>query len=112
MLPFQNRLTKKTDFQKVYASRNSFFAPGLTLKFTANNLPVSRVGFSVEKKWFKKAVERNWAKRKLRESVRPLLKKIKIGMDIVIIAKDPRSVENFQKLQKEVTQLFVKSKLI
>lgn len=112
MLPFQNRLTKKTDFQKVYASRNSFFAPGLTLKFTPNDLPVARVGFSVEKKWFKKAVERNWAKRKLRESTRPLLKKIKTGLDIVIIAKDPRSVENFQKLQKEVEQLFVKSGLI
>jgi ribonuclease P protein component len=112
MLPFQNRLTKKTDFQKVYASRESFFAPGLTLKFIANDLTVTRVGFSVEKKWFKKAVERNWAKRKLRESTRPLLKKIKSGLDIVIIAKDPRSVENFGKLQTTVQELFVKSKLI
>jgi len=112
MLPFQNRLTKKSDFQKVYATRESFYAEGLTLKFAPNGLPVARVGFSVEKKWFKKAVERNWAKRKLRESTRPLLKKIKVGMDVAIIAKDPRSIENMSRVMANVEKLFKQSNLI
>ena len=112
MLPFQNRLTKKSDFQNVYKTRESFYAEGLTLKFAPNNLTVARIGFSVEKKWFKKAVERNWAKRKLRESTRPLLKKIKPGVDVAIIAKDPRSIEDMSRVMKNVQKLFQQSNLI
>ena len=49
---------------------------------------VTRVGFSVSKK-IGKAVVRNRVKRRLREAVTPLLPGIRIGYNIIFIARNP-----------------------
>jgi ribonuclease P protein component, eubacterial len=87
MLSIKNRLIKREDFSKAYQKGNFFAGENIAIKATRNKLPETRVGFSVGKKFFKKAVARNKAKRRLRESVRPYLVKIKPGFDIVIFCR-------------------------
>lgn len=112
MLPLKNRLTKRTDFQKVYRSRSSASLPGLLLKWAPNGLALVRIGFSVEKKIFPKAVERNLAKRRLREAVRPLLKESASGTDAAIIVRNRKAVTDFSHLAADLRKLFVSARII
>lgn len=87
MLPAKNRLTKKTDFSNVYR-KGVFLGEGpLSLKMASNGSKVTRIGFSIEKKFFKKAVERNRMKRLLRDAFHKNLEEIKSGLDIVVFYK-------------------------
>ena len=87
MLPSKNRLTKKTDFANVYRKGTFFIEAPLSLKVVKNNLKNSRIGFSIEKKFFKKAVERNKIKRLLREAFHQNLKNIEKSLDMVVFYK-------------------------
>ena len=99
MLPAKNRLTKKEDFQRVIRKGRLFSFAGGTLKVVANNLEVARVGFLAGKKVSKKATERNAAKRKVRGIFLENIKKIKPGLDLLVMlgsgATDPekKSIE-------------------
>lgn len=87
MLPIDNRLIKKSDFEKV-SKFGSFFSFGqILLKVTKNDLQKTKIGVSIGLKFSKKAVERNRIKRQIREIIRKKLKNIKRGMDIVVMAK-------------------------
>ncbi|TSC94897.1 MAG: ribonuclease P protein component [Candidatus Berkelbacteria bacterium Athens1014_28] len=87
MLPKKNRLLKSEDFKNT-SSRGSYFSfQNLSLKFKKNNLPYSRIGFSIGKTISSKAVERNRVKRLLRESFHQFLLEITPGFDIVVYFK-------------------------
>lgn len=108
MLPTGYRLTKDKEFQKVFKNGKSFYLPEIGAKFAANNLAVSRFGFSVSLKVSKKAVERNRLKRRLREIVRLRIDKIKPGFDFVLVAC-PGAVDlNFEQLVKKIDFIFQK----
>lgn len=112
MLPFKNRLAKRDDIQKVY-QRGVFAAKGgLIVKYLSNQLPDTRIGFSTEKKFFPKAVERNRAKRLLREATRPLIQRIRPGLDIMIICKNQDDVHHFGKLTGKVETLLKQTNLL
>lgn len=87
MLPFKNRLTRKKDYEKVQKIGRFVSSGNVALKILGNDLKETRVGFVVGLKYSKKAVERNLVKRKLREIFRSELKKIKKGVDIVVMAR-------------------------
>jgi len=107
MLPAKNRLTKKTDFNNVYR-KGAFFSEGpLSLKAAGNNLENTRIGFSIEKKFFKKAVERNKIKRLLREAFHQNLKSVKKGLDIVVLYKKSEPDPDF-KVILELTKKIIK----
>ena len=91
MLPAKNRLTKKTDFANVYRKGTFFLEAPLSLKVVRNNLGHSRIGFSIEKKFFKKATERNKIKRMLREAFHQNLDSIRKDLDIVVFYKKSES---------------------
>lgn len=84
MLPKENRLRDRGDFGKVYKNGKFFSLNDLTLRFTPNDLPLSRIGFSVSKSLFKKAVDRNRVRRLLREAARKKITAIRPGFDLVI----------------------------
>ena len=87
MLPRRYRLRKKSDFARVLKngqSRNSRF---LAIKFVNNGNSFSRLGLLASKKVFKKASQRNYVKRKLREAARLNLSRINPGQDIIFIAR-------------------------
>ena len=110
MLPSKNRLTKGTDFNNVYR-KGTFFSEGpLSLKTASNNLENTRIGFSIEKKFFKKAVERNRMKRLLREAFQQNLKNVKKGLDIVVFYKKNESDPDLKIISELVKKIIKKLK--
>jgi len=87
MLPFKNRLTKRKDFERVQKSGQFFSEANIALKMAQNGLPETRVGFVVGMKFAKKAVERNQAKRQLRDILQKSLPQIKGGFDVVVMIR-------------------------
>lgn len=112
MLPLKNRLRKKDDFQKVY-QKGSFSAyRDISLKKVSNNLLETRIGFVVEKKFFKKAVERNRIKRILRDFARKNIHKMPAGFDAIIFYKSKDKKIDSKKITSDLEKLYKKTNLL
>lgn len=59
-----------------------------------------------------KAVQRNRAKRIIRESLRPLLPRIAAGWDIVILARKPIGEASYHPVQAALTTLLSRANLL
>jgi ribonuclease P protein component len=113
MLPYKNRLKKRTDFERVYKYGKFFYFGDIAVKFVENGLNESRMGFSVGVNFSKKAIERNRAKRQLREACRTLLERIVMGRDIVfILTKKKNKLFDWKKLGLFLEKALKKEKLI
>lgn len=112
MLPKENRLRKKRDFEKVLKFGRGLRKRALFLKVLKNGLPESRFGFIISKKTAKKAVERNKIRRHLRETVRRGIGSLKIGYDVVFIAYPPIKELGFEERKKLVEELSVEARLL
>lgn len=88
MLPKENRLTRKTDFNNIYRNGKFFYSFPIAVNFIANGLRKTRIGFSVGKNFSKRAVDRNRAKRAMREACRKYLEVMSDGFDIVVSQKN------------------------
>ncbi len=108
MLPQKNRLTKRTDFANVYRTGRFFSEGPLSAKAASNELKSTRIGFSIEKKFFKKAVERNRMKRILREAFWKNLKNLKVGLDIVVFYKKSEKKPNLEEISELVEKIIKK----
>ena len=102
MLPRNNRLKKRKDFQKIMKEGKGLREDFLFLKFLRQDLKVVRVGFIVSAKVVKKATQRNEIKRKLREGERGKLAKLRNGYDLIFemdadFSHDPVELPNFVK---------------
>ncbi len=111
MLPKENRLKKKKDFETVFKQGKGFKQGFLYLKIIKNNLDTSRFGFVISKKFSKKAVIRNKAKRRLSEIIKIRLPGIKKGIDAIIVVM-PGAENDFQKLEQIINKLFKKAKIL
>jgi ribonuclease P protein component len=111
MLAKVNRLKKKKDIEKVFEKGKGFKEDFLILKIVKNDLENSRFAFVVPKKVSKKATLRNKIKRRLRELVRLKIKKIKKGMDLVLLALPGLEKKDFWEMEKIINKLFAKAKL-
>jgi len=109
MLEKKYRLTKKEDFDNVF--KKGAWARGrllsLRIKKTTNSLP--RVGFVVGTRITKKAVTRNRLKRQLRVSFSEHIKKIKSGLDIVVVPEPEITKIGFQEIREEVERVLRKA---
>lgn len=105
MLPKENRLTKKSDFETVRQSGKFTTGHDFVIShFNRKDTLPSRFGFIVSKKISLKAHVRNKVKRTLREIVRKNLKSVKVGHDFVILAKTPILHADRIKLESELKQ--------
>jgi ribonuclease P protein component len=111
MLAKVNRLKKKKDIEKVFEKGKGFKEDFLILKIVKNDLENSRFAFVVPRKISKKATLRNKIKRRLRELVRLKIKKIKKGMDLVLLALPGLEKKDFWQMEKIINRLFAKAKL-
>ena len=79
-------LTKNREFQRVYKKGKSFVSPLLITYVMKNNKGKVRVGITTSKKTGK-AVQRNRARRIIREAYRKLSESVKSGYDIVFVSR-------------------------
>jgi ribonuclease P protein component len=105
------RLKKNREFQYTYKKGRSFGHPLLVLISRKTRLPVTRIGFSITKK-FGKAVRRNRIKRQLREILRQRLPYIKTGYDIIFVVRKEAKDTTYSKLDQAVYNLLKRSNLL
>ena len=112
MLPKENRLKKKKDFEKLFEEGKSFREKFLALKINKNSLNNNRFGFIVSKKVSKKAVMRNKIKRQLREIVRKEIDNYQKGFDIAIIALPGIESKSFEEMSQALECVLKKIKIL
>ncbi len=78
------RLRRSSDYEQVYAGRQRFSDARLLIYAARNNLPHSRIGFSVSRK-HGNSVKRHRLKRLLREAWRLIRVDLPAGLDLVVI---------------------------
>lgn len=82
------RLTRPADFDRVRQNGQSFGTPLFVALVASNEHSQVRVGVAAGKR-VGGAVQRNRAKRLLREGIRPLYPSIAPGWDILLLARPP-----------------------
>ena len=95
-------LTRRAQYLAVYKSGKAVADNMLVIKALANNLDVSRIGFSVTKE-MGKATVRNRIKRLLKENMRLL--DIEQGWDIVLIARHNIVTADYSTLTTRIVKL-------
>jgi ribonuclease P protein component len=100
-----NRLRRSDQFQRVRRVGRSWSTPLLTLNAAPSKRKVSRCGFVVGKR-LGKAVERNRARRRVREAVRLGYGHVAPGWDLVFVLRSSELLRiEFTHLQSLVEQL-------
>jgi ribonuclease P protein component len=99
------RLRRPDQFQRVRREGRTWGASLLTLNAAANRRRVSRCGFVAGKR-VGKAVERNRARRRVREAVRLVYDQIAPGWDLVFVIRSPAlATIEWTQIQATVEQL-------
>ncbi len=105
------RLTQSTDFKRVRRSGKSYAHPLVVLVVLQENGENTQVGVTAGKA-VGRAVQRNRAKRLLREALRPLLPSLRPGWKAILIARRPILDTDFSDIQACLRQLFERANLL
>ncbi len=112
MLSKSNRLSKK-NFNIAFKKRGRFVKLSfLTFKITESSQDVVRFGISCGTKISKKAVVRNKIKRRLSESLRLNLNKIKKGYDILVMPSPEIVKKTYQEINQSILIFLKQSDLL
>jgi len=82
--PSWMRLKRDRDFERILKEGKRLTAKGLVVYALPNRLPYARLGLRVAKR-IGTAVRRNYLKRCVREVFRRWLKRVLVGLDIVVV---------------------------
>jgi ribonuclease P protein component len=112
--PKTEKLKSKTAIDLLFSEGNSVSKFPLRLVYVENkeaNAPLLKIGVSVSKKYFKKAVDRNYFKRVLRETYRLnkhlLLDALEKPYAIMFFYQTKEHL-TFQEIEEKTIQLFQK----
>ena len=107
------RLQSNAEFQRIRREGHTLVHPLLVLSTLSNNLPYSRFGFVVGRR-FGKAAERNRLKRRMREAVRIRVRsrQIAAGWDVVLVARHPLREASFRQIDQIVELLLCRAGLM
>ncbi|MDR3551775.1 MAG: ribonuclease P protein component [Clostridia bacterium] len=94
-------LKENRDFRRIYSRGRSFVSRGVVVYVTANRLSKNRLGITVSKK-LGGAVQRNRAKRIIREAYRLTEPAVAVGYDFVLVARSRTLAMKMGELQKEM----------
>ena len=112
MLSKKYRLSKK-DFIAAFKGKGLFVkGESLDVKIIKNSLELTRFGISCGTKISKKAVVRNFLKRRVSEIIRMNLPKIKKGFDVIVLLHPEIKGKTFQEIEKTTLNIFKKAKLM
>jgi len=98
------RLTRSADFKRVRNDGKSYAHPLVVLLVAVSEQEQARIGISAGKS-LGGAVQRNRAKRLIREAIRPFLAQVPTSVDLVLIARKPLLSSDFQTIQKSLRGL-------
>jgi ribonuclease P protein component len=104
------RLTKSTDFKRVRRFGKSYAHPLIVLIALSNDQNHSRFAVSAGRS-LGSAVERNRAKRLLRECLRSTLPSIAPGWDILLLARRPLSQARLEDVSQALRALLNRADL-
>ena len=104
------RLTRSDDFKRVRSSGKSFAHPLLVLVTTPPQGSEARVGVTASHS-VGGAVERNRAKRLLREAMMPFLAQL-VPTDILLIARAPLVAGTLSQASEALGTLLIRAKLL
>jgi ribonuclease P protein component len=106
-----NTLKKRKDFQRISARCQKYLMPAFILQVADNPEPTSdsvRIGYTASRR-VGGAVQRNRAKRRLRELVRQTFpEQADSRFDYVLIAKTTCISRNFEKLRNELISVLAR----
>jgi len=102
--PREARLVRRSEYDAVYRAGKRRSSSHFTIFVRANELPLSRFGFSI-KKALGGAVVRNRLRRRLREVVRCHRQEIPAGWDIVIHPKSSVAKAPIAALAEDLLRL-------
>ena len=105
------RLTRSTDFKRVRRTGKSYAHPFVVLVVQASEAPGVRVGVTAGRS-VGGAVQRNRAKRLLREAIRPMLPELLPGWDLILIARKALPSESLQDIRQALTDLLRRAEII
>ena len=80
----EERIGKASDFKKIFASGQKYSCRGAKIFFIENNESYNRIGITLQRK-FGNAIQRNYARRVMKELYRNNKHTIKQGFDIILI---------------------------
>lgn len=112
-LPKSEILRSKKKIQELFhkSSSSSYLYPFQIRFQEGKNLPVPQVLFVVPKKNFKKAVDRNLIRRRIKESYRlqkPQLQNILQNIDFLAIVYIGKEIRDFNYIQKKLLEVLEK----
>ncbi|MEW6718617.1 MAG: ribonuclease P protein component [Chloroflexota bacterium] len=105
------RLTKSTDFKRVWRQGHSYAHPLIVLIALTNNGSQTRFGITAGRV-LGGAAKRNRVKRQLRAALHPLLPHIPPGWDIILLARRPITQSSFKEIQAAVVSLLRRANLL
>ena len=101
----RNVLRKKTDFDSIYKRGKSVGDRFVVLFYRPNGLAYNRTGFLASKK-VGNSVQRNRAKRLMKESYRKMEGKLPTGYDFIIIARNTINGKKCAEVEKSLYSAF------
>ena len=104
------RLTRTSDFNRVKRVGRSFAHPMLVMYAAPSDQKFSRVGIRAGR-WMGSAVDRNRAKRLLREAVRHQHANIAAGNDLLMITRVPLLKAKLDEIETALVALLTRAKL-
>ena len=107
MLNKSQRLKKNKEIEKVLRLGKRFTEEPLVMRVLSNKAKETRFAFVVSQKFSKKAVVRNWARRRMSKVVEENWSIIKKGVDVIILLgfnRDESITEKLESLTKKLLQ--------
>ena len=104
------RIKKNAEFRAVYRRGKSFSNNLLVLYVYRNKKSINRLGISVSKK-VGKSVIRNRIKRLIKENFRLNIEEIKVGYDLVFIARNLSNGKSYIEIENSMKNLIKKAGL-
>lgn len=105
------RLTGSADFKRVRHNGKSFPHPFVVLVIAPNDVGKARIAVAAGRS-VGNAVQRNRAKRVMRAAIRPMLKDIHPGWDLLLIARRPIMNVSSQETQFAVADLLRRANVL
>jgi len=98
-----------SDYRRIYRGGSRARGPSFTVVVLPNGLPHSRLGLSVGKRCWKRAVRRNRVRRIFREAFRLSLDELPAGLDVIMIASVPRLEPELAAIRAELAALVARA---